>query len=168
MFWVWYCWVILRFVIGIFLFPIHLLSSVCLLFFAFFAFFKPQRNYGRKAKRSDTFKLNFYFRGLRLFCRVQCFPEPVEPYFPIKVFEESHKSFLVNYEFEGPSYMSVFSRYVQITLLLASDTTRCGCLRPSQTCELRLTVERKRCFRSVLVRQGIEKSFFLTPENPSF
>ena len=26
----------------------------------------------------DTFKFNFYFRGLRLFCRVECLSEPVE------------------------------------------------------------------------------------------
>ena len=31
-----------------------------------------------KGKDRYTFKLNFYFRDLRLFCAVECFPEPVE------------------------------------------------------------------------------------------
>ena len=33
---------------------------------------------GEKEKDSYTFKLNFYFWGLQLFCDVEYFPEPVQ------------------------------------------------------------------------------------------
>ena len=61
------CWEILRFVSDSFFFLPYSLVN----FFLLGKAVKKLRT--EKEKDQDTFKPNFYFRGLRLFCGVECF-----------------------------------------------------------------------------------------------
>ena len=96
-----YCWEILTLVTDSFSFYCF---SLILLFDEAVKELKTERK-----KDRDTFKLNFYFRGLRLFCGVERFPEPVE----MAVLPDRERlrnimeSFLANCEFEGSPCVSI-------------------------------------------------------------
>ncbi len=69
------------------------------------------------------FKFCFYSTGLQIFIGRECSSRARKmSSTPLYGFKRSQESFLVNCKFDGLPWVSVFSRYVQLTLLQAGDT----------------------------------------------
>ena len=128
-------------------FPFFLFSFTCYLLFVWWSC--KRMNDGKERDR-DTFEVNFIFGVYNYFVVWNVLLNQKKwACFSVEAFEVSQESFLANSEFEGPPSVSVFSRYVQLTLLRAGDTMRCYGRRPEQTPLLLLAAERERCIRSL-------------------